>query len=103
MGTQRGQMAGALSWLVRWACRAGTRDFCSALAALVGLVQKICFLAVHNFNAFVPSPSKMDRQPCWVTCLLVCVSGYKTVKDFSVKDGRSSSIFQSKYLQLCLL
>ncbi len=30
--------------LVRWACRAGTRDFCSALAALVGLV---------HFNSFV--------------------------------------------------
>jgi hypothetical protein len=26
-------MKGAQSWLVRWACRAGTRDFCSALAA----------------------------------------------------------------------
>jgi hypothetical protein len=34
MGTQRGQMKGVLSWLVRWAFRAGTIDFCSALAAL---------------------------------------------------------------------
>jgi hypothetical protein len=40
IGTQRGQMKGVLSWLVRWACRAGTRDFCSALAALVGRVKK---------------------------------------------------------------
>jgi hypothetical protein len=23
-----------------------------------------------------PSPSKLDRQPCWVSCLLVCVSGH---------------------------
>ncbi len=39
VGTQRGQMKGVLSWLVRWGCHAGTRDFCSALAALVGPVQ----------------------------------------------------------------
>ncbi len=30
MRTQREQMKGVLSWLVCWACRAGTRDFCSA-------------------------------------------------------------------------
>jgi hypothetical protein len=41
LGTQRVQMTGLLPWLVRWACRAGTRDFCSALAALVGSVQNI--------------------------------------------------------------
>ncbi len=29
------------SLAVRWACRAGTRDFCSALAALVVPVQNI--------------------------------------------------------------
>ena len=23
-----------------------------------------------------PSPSKLGRQPCWVSCLLVCVSGH---------------------------
>ncbi len=49
MGTQRVQMKGVPPWLVRWACRAGTRDFCSALAALVGSVQNICFLTVHYF------------------------------------------------------
>jgi hypothetical protein len=41
MGTQRVQMKGVLSWLVHWACRADTRDFCSALAALVSQVQNI--------------------------------------------------------------
>ncbi len=41
-------------WLVRWACRAGTRDFSSALAALIGPVQNIFFLTVHFFNAFEP-------------------------------------------------
>ncbi len=31
-----------------------TRDFCSALAALVGPVQNNFFLTVHYFNSFVP-------------------------------------------------
>ncbi len=53
-GAQRVQMKGVLSWLVRWACHASTRDFCSAVAALAGLVQNIFFLTVHYFNSFVP-------------------------------------------------
>jgi hypothetical protein len=40
MGTQRVQMKRG-PWVVRWACRTGTRDFCSVLAALVGPVQNI--------------------------------------------------------------
>ncbi len=43
--------------LVYWASRTVTRDFCSALAALVGPVQYIFFLTVHYtvyFNYFVP-------------------------------------------------
>jgi hypothetical protein len=35
---------------------------------------KYFFLTVHFFNLFAPSPSKLGRQSCWVTCLLVCVS-----------------------------
>jgi hypothetical protein len=35
-------------------CRISKIDFCSALAALVGLVQNIFFLTVHYFNSFVP-------------------------------------------------
>jgi hypothetical protein len=54
MGTQRGQMKGVLSWLVHWACHAGTRDFYSALAALVGPVQNNFSLTVHYFYSFVP-------------------------------------------------
>jgi hypothetical protein len=38
MGIQRGEMKEVLSWLV---CFAGTRDFCFALAALVGPAQNI--------------------------------------------------------------
>jgi hypothetical protein len=33
---------------------AGTRDFYSALAGLVGPVQNIFFLTVHYFSSFVP-------------------------------------------------
>jgi hypothetical protein len=40
--------------LVRGPCRAGTRDFCPALLALVGTAQYILFLSVHYFNSFVP-------------------------------------------------
>jgi hypothetical protein len=40
--------------LVRWASRAGTREFCSALAALVRQVQNIFFLTVYYFNFFFP-------------------------------------------------
>jgi|688.fasta_scaffold329747_1 hypothetical protein len=54
MATQRVQMQGLLPWLVRWACRAGTRDFCPSKTALVGPVQNIFFLAVHYFNPFGP-------------------------------------------------
>jgi hypothetical protein len=47
-------MKEVLPWLVRWALRSGTRDFCPALAALVDPAQNIFFLAVHYFNSFVP-------------------------------------------------
>jgi hypothetical protein len=33
------------------------------------------FLTVHYFNPVNSLPSKQGRQPCWFTCLLVCVSG----------------------------
>jgi hypothetical protein len=35
--------------------RAGTRDFCSALAAIVSKEQNIFFLTKQYFNSFVPS------------------------------------------------
>jgi hypothetical protein len=68
-------MKGVLPWLVRWACRAGTRDFCSALAAEVDPVQNIFSSSYTISMPLSPSPSKLGRQPCWVACLLVCVSG----------------------------
>jgi hypothetical protein len=75
MGTQRVQMKVVLPWLVRTACRAGTRAFISALTAVVGPMHNIFFLALYYFNSFVPPPSKLGRQSCRVACLLVCVSG----------------------------
>ncbi len=47
-GDLESSMKGALPWLVRWACRAGTRDFCLALGALVGPEQKYFFPSPHN-------------------------------------------------------
>jgi hypothetical protein len=52
-GTQRIQMKEVLLWLFRCACLVGTRDFCPALAALVGPVQKKFFLTVQYFNPFL--------------------------------------------------
>jgi hypothetical protein len=46
-------MKGALPWLVSWAICAGTRNFCSALAALVGPVQNILFLTILYFSLFL--------------------------------------------------
>ncbi len=62
-------------FLVRWACRAGKRYTCSALAALVGPVQNICISPPYTISSPLSlSPSKLGRQPCWVACLLVCDS-----------------------------
>ncbi len=47
-------MKGVFPWLVPWACSADTRDFCFALAALVGQVQNIFFLTGHYFKSFGP-------------------------------------------------
>ncbi len=68
MGTQRVHLVGLLGWLWR------ARD-CSGPTSLVGLVQNI-FSSPYTFSiSLSPSPSKLGRQPCWVACLLVCVSG----------------------------
>jgi hypothetical protein len=71
-------MKGVLSWLVHWAFRASTntRDFCSALAALVGPVKNIIPSAYMYIISvpLSPSPSKLGRQPGWVACLIAGVS-----------------------------
>ncbi len=59
------------------ACRAGTRDLSLALPALVGQLQNI-FSSPCTISTYLsPSPSKLGRQPCWVACLLLCVSVLK--------------------------
>jgi hypothetical protein len=49
MGAQRVEMRGILTWSVRWTRRAGTIDFCLALAALVSQ-YKILFSSPHTFH-----------------------------------------------------
>jgi hypothetical protein len=73
-------MKEVLSWFVRWACRGGRRDFCSALAALVGPVKNIFSSPYTSSILLSSSSSKLGRQPCWVACLLVlaCVSGFRS-------------------------
>ncbi len=86
MGTHRVQLKAVLSWLVRWACHAGTRDFCFASAALVGPVQKSFFprrTLFQIFNAFVPiaqqaGQAAMQGRLSLSLCLcpyLVCAAG----------------------------
>jgi len=73
-------MKGVLPWLVLWVCRAGTRDFCSALAVLVAAQYKIRFSSPYTISIHLsPSPSKLGRQACWVVCLLIWISLVPTV------------------------
>ncbi len=78
MRTQWVHIKRVLPWLVPRARRVGTRDFCTAVAALVGPVENIFFLSVrvHYFTSFVPiaQQAELGRQSCRVTCLLICVS-----------------------------
>jgi hypothetical protein len=48
-------MKGVIPWLCRWARCAGTRDFCSALAALVSPVQNILSSPYTISLHFVPT------------------------------------------------
>ncbi len=59
---------GSFSCLVRWDCWGGTRNFCPALAALVGLAQNIFSSPYTIPMPSSPSPSKLGWQPCWVAC-----------------------------------
>ncbi len=52
-------MNGVLSWLVRWALHAGTRDFCPALAALVSPVQNS---ALHTIFIHQSRPRQRRRN-----------------------------------------
>ncbi len=62
-------------------CR--NKHFLLCFAALfVTLHCKIFFFSLCTISIpMSPSPSKLGMQPCWVACLLVCVSGLLTFKD----------------------
>jgi hypothetical protein len=51
---RRNRVKEVLSWLFRWARRAATLDFCSALAALVSPVQDISYLTAPFFTFLIP-------------------------------------------------
>ncbi len=71
MGTQRVHIKGVLTWLVRWARRAGTIDFCPF------------FLTVHYFTLFVLiTQQTIGRQSCRDSYLLICVSECDSVASF---------------------
>jgi hypothetical protein len=46
-------MKGVLPWLVRWACRVGTRDLCSALAACSSRTSTKYFVTHRTFFKFL--------------------------------------------------
>jgi hypothetical protein len=74
-------MKGVLPWLVRWARRAGTGDFCSTFAALVSPVENIFFLTVHYFNYFVPIAQQAGQAAMLGRLSLsMCLSGQNTIK-----------------------
>jgi hypothetical protein len=78
MGTHGVHRKGVLPWLLRWACRAGIRNFCPALAALVSLVQNVFFLtAPHIISLHLSlSPRKLGSGSRGrIAYLLICVSG----------------------------
>ncbi len=56
-------------------CRYKRFLFCLGCSSRTTVVQNIFFLTVHYIDSLTPSPSNLGMQPCWVTCLLVRVSG----------------------------
>jgi hypothetical protein len=67
-----------LPWLVRWACRAGTRDFCPTLASLVGPVKNIFSLTVQYFNTFVPIAQQAGQAAVMCRLSLIMCLWLKT-------------------------
>ncbi len=86
MGTQREQTIGVLPWLVRRTRRAGTIDFCPAVAALVSPEQNIIFLTAHFFTLLSPhSPATCAgrRAGLPVSMSLVLNRKIETPRDFA--------------------
>jgi hypothetical protein len=56
-----------LSWLVRWARSAGTRDFCPGLDAVVGPGYKIYFSSSYTISVHLsPFTQQAGQQSCWL-------------------------------------
>ncbi len=68
-------MTGILPWLVRWTCRSGTIDFCTASASIVSMVQNIIFFTIHFFTLLVPIAQQPGQAGVLGRMSTVCVSG----------------------------
>ncbi len=83
MGTYGVQMKRVLPWLVRWARRAGTRDFYPMAWLLYSQPStKYCFPHLHTF--YCMCPHRPCLVSCRVACLFICVSG-AIFADFQLK------------------
>jgi hypothetical protein len=96
MGTQRVHMKEVLPWLVHWARRAGTRDLCPALAALVSSVQNVFprhALLVHFIVHFTQQagqavvPSRLSINLCLWLRAEVGVPQCIPEKRYSIEHG----------------
>jgi hypothetical protein len=67
-------MKGVLPWSYHWARRAGTRDFCPALAALVGTEQNILFPR-RTLTSFVP----ISRAASPISYYVSLVANFKEI------------------------
>jgi hypothetical protein len=76
--------------MVSWACRAGTRYFCSALAALVGPVENFIFLTVHYSNSFVPI-AQQAGQAAVLGRLSLCVCLWLRLRHLAVRHSNHSA------------
>ncbi len=79
-----GAPAGCWNWC-EWGLKVykWSASFLGWFVGLIALVQVIFILhwllqsAQYKIFFSVPSSRKLDRQPCWVACLLVCVTRYR--------------------------
>ncbi len=62
-------MKEVLLWLVCWVYRAGTRDFCLVLSALVDLVQESFFPRRTLFQLICPHRPPQTGQAVVLGCL----------------------------------
>ncbi len=98
-------MKGVLPWLVPLAYHAVTRDFCPALAALVGPVQNIFphrtlfhFICPHGPHP--PASGHKERQSCRVACLLILVSGNISYRNICGCDAMIRRVCYEKFGRL---